>query len=1227
MGEKIKNTLPKLLESINSIYGNKNKKSISEILDSFRQISEDYNEFNNTQINRREYSSYIYDECSEDERIDFYIDQLENIKCLVINSIYEHVGMIWNFGDIYELMHQDSYQNIDKINRKVLYSTFNNNRPVGENSYGGWNGFQTIDLDIKDEYIASELKPRIFDELKQFNWFLGVCKSASGKGLHIWTKINPISEELKNKKIEYLCNFRHKYSYVYVVLNKYSKELNYTKDDIMSYLDMAMSKPQQGAFISSDNKALLNTNFIDLRLDVGFESAFNNGIESIDWISHVDLKQIFAKLDWFNNDTFVQDVNVDMTNITNINERDISKSLGRRHYKHAQRWQLANTLCSLYGYDKALSLMNEICLGTSYRELAGDVKTASIHNKPISLWAVKNLNKYHGFKLEIKKPNIYTDELKKVEEEIKEKESDAIDPIKILNDKTNHITLNMTYKQYLSDIKDDILKNLGKITLLEAGAGYGKTEMIKSLKARTLLILPFTSTIKAKVEASEVTKDWLYYYGNKRPTIDDLFSGKNMSMTIDKFSKLNVMELDHAKFEYIVIDESHLLFTSSYREVMSPCIQRLANCKAKIIMMTGTPTGELLFFPNIKHIKVVKEDFREKIFECHMCESKYEQLINMAESMGEDIISGKKILYPTNKGNLYFEQVTGLIQKYLDQKHPDKNHQLKAFYYKKSNVGDESMDNINIDKSIGTNDIIFCTTYLSVGVDICDRYIFSVYFNERWIPQDIEQFANRLRNNDLYIKMFLPKKDSTGFPINYLYTENLNLDFDKKDLLLCRDMIKTCNDMLERNQEESKYSPFIASILASNKCLKYDENDVKYYIDETTYKLKVFEERYSEYSKQLQVMLNGIRYYGYKVEIIDHPNIIPDSELEIIEEELKACRHLRYNYIKNETFAFLEHLNDGNIDVYKDLMRGGSYDIFKSNENKYVEDRINNNLYCRDIEIIEKNIPIVVGLYKFYDCETIKDIFEYCVDKKQNRINYTKLDRIRKFILIEYNRQKNRLDFPVYKFMVEAKKWTLQNTNTTIDEIKKWLANFAAKFGNSIPDVLVDNIDYLDRVYELIEELWNVITIQTRPKNGNVTITPFELLWEKKTSLFDDFNGDKLTKEFFLQELLDNIKSDENDKELEIIKQNEEELPELPHTQKLQIKDIENELPNIIHSGFEYDNYSKLDGSNDRFLRKQENTNSLRDKLFDGLQESSNDENIQLTKQPIDLFNQDNMLF
>ena len=141
------------------------------------------------------------------------------------------------------------------------------------------------------------------------------------------------------------------------------------------------------------------------------------------------------------------------------------------------------------------------------------------------------------------------------------------------------------------------------------------------------------------------------------------------------------------------------------------------------------------------------------------------------------------------------------------------------------------MDEININKSVGENDIVCCSTYLSVGVDICDRGKFSIYFDKPWIPQDIEQFANRIRNNDLYIKMFLPKKDASGVPFNYYYTEPLDLGFNKKDLLFARDLVKTCNDMLERNEEESKYSPLISSLISANKFLKYDENDCKYYID------------------------------------------------------------------------------------------------------------------------------------------------------------------------------------------------------------------------------------------------------------------------------------------------------------------------------------------------------------------------------------------------------------
>lgn len=1184
MAEIFNSELGNYLKKLNNQYNSKDK-SLTDILKSFSQISNEYNELNEVESNDlgSQYSSYNYIECSDTEQEDFFSDQLQFIETLVVNTIYEKTGIIWNWGDIYNLMKDPSYRNTEKIQRKVVYSTSSNQRPIGDMSYNIWNGLQIIDIDIKDEALARNIKQILFDELKQYHWFLGCCISASGKSCHVWTKITPISIDTNSRKIEYICNFRHKYSYIYIVLMKYSKKFGYEKEDILKYMDMAMCKPQQGIFISSDNNALLSTNFRDLRLDVNFESAFHSGVTSIDWISHPDLKDIFHKLEWFNTDTSEEE-KVDISNISGINDRDLSKEKGKKHYKHAQRWQLANTLTSIYGYDKALKIMIEICEGTSRRELAGDVKTASIHNKPISIWAIKELNKYHGFKLNIKAEDVYSNDLENLEKEIQNEDNVALDPTKILNDHSSQVRLTIKNNQYLSDIKEDIIANLSHITLLEAGAGYGKTEMIKSLKSKTLLILPFTSTIKAKVEADEKTSDWLYFYGNKRPNLDEILGDRNMSMTIDKFSRLNVYELDQAGFEYIVIDESHLLFTSSYRDVMSPTIQRLANCKAKIIMMTGTPTGEMLFFPNIKHIKVIKEDFRNKEFEIDMVPTNTEKLIEMCKSMAHDIIDGKKILFPTNKGNLYFEQVTGLIQQYLNEFRSGK--ELKAFYYKKSNYGEESMDTINIDKSIGSNDIIFCTTYLSVGVDICDRYRFSVYFNETWIAQDIEQFANRLRNNDLYVKLFLEKEDSSGIPINYYYTQPLDLSFSEKDLMFARDLIHTCNDMLERNNEESKYNPLIQSLLSANRYLKYDENDCKYYIDETTYKLKVFEERYTEYSKQLEVLTNGMKYYGYEVIVKDHKDRIDETKQEDVEEFLKLCRHNRYNYNTAETFKFLNHLNDGNIDMYKELLKG-SYEIFK--DDSYKIEREENNIYASDIEILERNIPIVIGLYKFYDCETIRDIFEYCIDKKQNRINYTKLNRIRRFVQIEYNRKRRRLDFPVLKFVKDSQNWARAHSSTNENEINKYLADYAVGYANSIPNLIVEDKEYIETVFELTKDLWKIIILQSRPKNGNVGIVPFELLWTKKTDLNDIYGGSQETQAFFIEELVDDMKEVDETEDTDV---------EFEIKEKRRLEDVKSELPNVIHKPYGYYEYSELDESNNRFMRKQENTNMLKDNIF-----------------------------
>ena len=225
-------------------------------------------------------------------------------------------------------------------------------------------------------------------------------------------------------------------------------------------------------------------------------------------------------------------------------------------------------------------------------------------------------------------------------------------------------------------------------------------------------------------------------------------------------------------------------------------------------------------------------------------------------------------------------------------------------------------------------------------------------------------------------------------------------------------------------------------------------------------------------------------------------------------------------------------------------------------------------------------------MYKFYTCDTIKEIYEYCIDKKQNKINYAKLDRIRRFVNIESNRRQKRLDFPVYKYIKDAQQFAKDNPVISQEDLTKWLANYAAKYANSIKNIVVDDIDFLEEIYDLVCQIFNVVVIKGRPSKGMIKISPFELLWEQKNDLTNLY-GNLNTKEFF-SDLIDNMVVDET----------EEELPELEHTSKLQLKDIIYELPNVVHKQYDYFEYSSLDKSNERFMRKQENTNTLRDNIF-----------------------------
>ena len=72
-----------------------------------------------------------------------------------------------------------------------------------------------------------------------------------------------------------------------------------------------------------------------------------------------------------------------------------------------------------------------------------------------------------------------------------------------------------------------------------------------------------------------------------------------------------------------------------------------------------------------------------------------------------------------------------------------------------------------------------------------------------------------------------------------------------------------------------------------------------------------------------------------------------------------------------------------------------------------------------------------------------------------------------------------------------------------------------------------------------------------------------------------------------MDELIDNIKTETENTESENA---EEEFDDFEKTEKKTLEQIKDELKSVIHKDYDYYIYSNEDGSNTRFLEKQENT-------------------------------------
>lgn len=1066
------------------------------------------------------FSHDILSMCSSEEQKKFS-NRLNECEVTISNSIKSLTGNVCTLADLLHILTDKQNKNILKPNRKVIYGSSTGERPTGQKrAFELWNGFQVIDMDIKNADICNILKPAIFKKLHKCNWFFGVALSSSGQGLHIYTKISIPQldeEDIKKKKLLYNTNFRHKYSFVYLACLPEVLKNGYTKDDLIKWMDLSMFKPQQGAYIGYDANPLINTRFFEDFIYVNFDNVEGLNNPDIDWVTYPDLKAVFSRWEWFE----------DEENTINIEVLDKGElkfdTHNKVHYKHFERWRLANTLVKLYGPETGFKYLRIICSNNiKDKELQADCITASRHNKPIDVWAVNTLNSAHGFQIKL---NIQDSAF---DESMIFNNMDRISNPTVIQESPNVEHYHLTKDQYLGNIRHQLLNDAGRVSLIDAGAGLGKTEMVKQISReghKILMVMPFTSTIKAKVENES---NWDYSYGNRKPRLD---SDKSLCLTVDKFSHLNMMDIKTSGFDYIFIDESHLLFQSEYRPVMAKVIEMIRNTEVPILLMSGTPSGEMVFFPDLVHLKVIKDDVRKKELRVTLVDNTSHLLYHMCRQMANDISEGRRILFPTNNGTLYSEQVKAAVTYFLQNEHANFD-EVKLKYYKKSNIGERFMDEVNFDKTIKDLQILMCTNYLSVGVDILDRYNFSIYFADLMMPQEVEQFANRIRANDLYINLYIAKNDAEGNTRSIHKYKNINFKLNDEEIKNVHSILRLCNAMIERNPIEYKYNSLVSSIIHDNKFIEYNDIENKYYLNEIAYKVIYFERKYREYVQQLPVLLKGMAAYGYNITSKDMGefNVKGNEVFGDLKNMVKLAYDDRLQLNTKHIEELTEMITDDRLNIYKEVLRG-TFDIKKGDEWK--EDLSNHKMIVKNVEVFEKVIPIFVSFSKQYDMDTIREIFEYCKNKN-GTYNFAAINRIRILVNILYNDKNKRLDIPIKEFMNDTYEFTSVGKVNKY-EISKFISECSIKYAKkeSSDEVFIDRaVLTMESLNKAFDKIFKCLVKTSRPtKGGVVKMERVELLWKEREWYNSSNQNEKL---FMLNDFIEDVKvSDDIDIESE----------------------------------------------------------------------------------------------
>lgn len=623
---------------------------------------------------------------------------------------------------------------------------------------------------------------------------------------------------------------------------------------------------------------------------------------------------------------------------------------------------------------------------------------------------------------------------------------------------------------------------------INARAGAGKTTYFTDLAVkknkRVLLVMPYTAPMDSKFgdgavnrEVSKIINDTTIGNEKKQDDIASIkafkpFSGskKNKEMyeslevgissviTFDKFARLDVETL--LNYDYIAIDEIHVMATETIRSVDadSVCpkalklIRELLLYKKEneydevpfIIGMTGTPTYTIPLIRmseldvtnksekmSVRNIKMHIPHNSKKTLNVVLCNTARDSKANLCKQIATSIMNNKSVICPTDEGSFKAEDIVEGINQHLRENGFEPINYDEWHYYKRATKDTEVSSKINDESYIPKGlKLLFCSVYLSVGVDIkniSDKMEIDIITNfSKYTAQSLEQFGNRLRKQNINVtiikelfRVTVDKNNNECFQLkndfnnsldyNFLLKIHKAIDGEMSNRIQDDQCVAYFNHYVSVNDDKISESKKVSLWSDLNKRFSFSYEDftgeIKVVQDNLMILRYVAENNYSKNGSNIRYITNMFRkHYDYDSVTAEYTN----EELLTIIDAMTESR-AENDEEKRETSiqvsqSLLGFISENKGKDIENFMIGSKVETIDSDENQidFDEDEkvitlsFSEKHHKRLKLIMNKLIPIAKQYS--YNAENFEVLINMCLNRGGNSIVISEIERFSKLI-------------------------------------------------------------------------------------------------------------------------------------------------------------------------------------------------------------------------------------